>query len=524
VRVYSDNDLSASKDDVVRPEFEKMREAIRRGECAHLWCVEQNRLSRNEQWFILAKELTTAGINKVHTKRNGVVDVDSVVSGILAVIGMGEIKTLTKRVIDKQGELATQGRPAGRPGYGHRQIELTKAEEQRLQEWQQRQIQARALGTDMRRWKEENPRPLGGKPILDDQGRKSAVIVPEEAAIIRESAHRVLNGWSLARIEKDLIARGVKGKDGGRMTATPLMRILTAPSVAGLRVYRGEVVGKATWEPILDERTWRAVCAALAARKSVGQRPRRSYLLTGGRSFCTACDQMLRAMPSAGVRYYGCSPLYGGCGDTLFDAETLEAHVALELFRHLEEQNAAGMLSEDQHADRRAELDGQLQDLEMRRTELAQMWSRREITNDQFRIMNEAVTDDEKTAQQEMAQLPAPAAEIDPEELRAAWPELSLDECRKFVDDWIEKITVSPNPGAGKKRGSLGKAVTLPDVAKRAECSVATVKYVMNGKRRTSPEVQTRVRTAINELGYVPGHGGYARRSGNTDRVVIDWR
>src|ERR1019366_7004638 len=86
VRIFADNDLSAAKDDVIRPEFEKMREAIRHGECAHLWAVEQSRLTRIEGvWFTLAADLLKTGVEELHTRREGVTRLDDVVGGIKAV-------------------------------------------------------------------------------------------------------------------------------------------------------------------------------------------------------------------------------------------------------------------------------------------------------------------------------------------------------------------------------------------------------------------------------------------------------
>src|SRR6266496_1710332 len=114
VRVFTDNDLSAAKDDVVRPGFEEMREGIRRGECAHLWAVEQSRLTRIETvWFSLVADLLKAGVTEVHTKRGGVVDVEGVVGAIMAVLDAHEVKRARKRMIDKKAELARQGRPGG---------------------------------------------------------------------------------------------------------------------------------------------------------------------------------------------------------------------------------------------------------------------------------------------------------------------------------------------------------------------------------------------------------------------------
>jgi site-specific DNA recombinase len=74
VVVYADRLLSAADEDVWRPGFEKLRQAIRDGEVAHLWCAEQSRLQRLETgWFELAAELDAAGIPAVHTDRDGIV-------------------------------------------------------------------------------------------------------------------------------------------------------------------------------------------------------------------------------------------------------------------------------------------------------------------------------------------------------------------------------------------------------------------------------------------------------------------
>ena len=74
VKVFADNDLSAAKDDVIRPAFDEMREGIRRGECAHLWAVEQSRLARIEYvWFSLVADLIKADVTELHTKRDGII-------------------------------------------------------------------------------------------------------------------------------------------------------------------------------------------------------------------------------------------------------------------------------------------------------------------------------------------------------------------------------------------------------------------------------------------------------------------
>ena len=75
VVVYADEGISAANGDH-RPAFETMREAIRAGDVAHIWAVEQSRLERREVgWFQLAAEIDAAGIREVHTDRDGIVRV-----------------------------------------------------------------------------------------------------------------------------------------------------------------------------------------------------------------------------------------------------------------------------------------------------------------------------------------------------------------------------------------------------------------------------------------------------------------
>jgi len=76
VKVYSDPDLSAFQDDVYRPGYEALREAIKAGQVLHLWAVEQTRLERREvPWFELAALLDVAGVELLHTHRDGIVRV-----------------------------------------------------------------------------------------------------------------------------------------------------------------------------------------------------------------------------------------------------------------------------------------------------------------------------------------------------------------------------------------------------------------------------------------------------------------
>lgn len=318
VVVYADAALSAAADDVWRPEFEKLRQAIRDGEVAHVWAAEQTRLQRREVgWFELAAELDAAGITEVHTDRDGVVRVRDEVAGIKAVLAASEVRKMRRRVNDRLADNAALGLPPGSKCFGY------------------------VLG-------------------VNDHGEKTYLMVPEQAEAIQWAAEKVLAGWSLSSVAAALRERGLHGPhlvkvrdNAGQvvtdehgqpvtrpstLTAGSVRSMLTMPTVAGHRVHRGVDVGKGNWEPILDEGTWQAVRAKLSAPREVTRQPNpdgsgpatypigaahsgysgRKYVLTGGLARCGVCDAALSGSVKqlkGGKRtkpYLLCHPTHGG--------------------------------------------------------------------------------------------------------------------------------------------------------------------------------------------------------------------
>src|SRR5436853_52874 len=76
-----------------------------------------------------------------------------------------------------------------------------------------------------------------------------------EAKIVREIAKRFLAGESLRSLAFELNDRQVPTCGGGPWRVTTIRSIITNPRYVGLRVHRGEIVGEASWKPILDRAT-----------------------------------------------------------------------------------------------------------------------------------------------------------------------------------------------------------------------------------------------------------------------------
>jgi DNA invertase Pin-like site-specific DNA recombinase len=425
VEVFADAGISATNGDQ-RPGLDRFREWLASGRIAHVWAVEQSRISRETDgrypWFTLAAEMDAAGVREVHTKRDGIVRVTDEVAGIKAVLAAGEVRKMKRRVNDKLDARAAAGVPPG-------------------------------------------VRPFGYTPEGTREDR-TYVIVPEQADAVRFAAGKVLDGWSLSAIAAVLDGQGLHGVHGGKITPQAVRGWLTAPSIAGLRVHRGEITGKGNWPPILDEQTWRQVCAVLAAPRVVRRRDGgtypiseahagnpagRKYLLTGGLAVCGVCSAPMTGSAKqlrnkSGVRtvpYLLCHPNRGGRGCTGIMLAETEAHVVASLFAELETRPGfAAALSADQHADRRAELAAELEAVQADRIAYARDAAAGTMTRAEWLAMRPVFDEREAKLNRELAEIPPPTGRADWREVRGAWGDLELDEQRAFLRRYIETVTI----------------------------------------------------------------------------------
>lgn len=420
VEVFPDNDLSAADDDVVRPEYERLREAIGRGEVAHVWAVEQYRLERREvPWFEFAALMDGAGISELHTNRDGVVRVRDDVAGIKAVLGAGEVRRMKRRINDTLAEKAALGEPPG-------------------------------------------SRPFGYQHAKTENGTKTYVAVPEEAEAIRQVAEWVLSGWSLANIAAELRRCGVRGAHGGEIRPGAVRGMILSPCIAGHRVYRGQIVARGNWQPILDEQTWQACRLKLSQPRKVsradgqgtypiGERhvgsTGRKYLLTGGLAVCGVCGHRLagaqKQMQKRRVPYLNCHPNVGGKGCTGILLSETERFVTDTLFAQLDKPEFLNAVAADEHGARRDEIATALDTIDKQRGELAALWATPgELTLAEWQEARRALVENEQRLRSELAELPPPVINVDIAGAREAWPSMTLDEQREFLRLFIEQVTV----------------------------------------------------------------------------------
>jgi DNA invertase Pin-like site-specific DNA recombinase len=228
-------------------------------------------------------------------------------------------------------------------------------------------------------WEQGDPRP----PMV------ALEIVNAERAIVQEAARRHLGGDTIDEIVRDYNRRGLKSLSGP-WTSNTMRQLLKRPSLAGLVVYKGQIVEGKTLpgEPVLDRETWDRLQTLFASRKR--GRLATTYLLSG-LMHCAECyrasgGQRLQRMygrprpartpyPDGEVaRDYFCQPQAygGGCGRVNIDQRLADEIVRRAVILRLSDPRFNDGISR-RAADARAErepLDARLAELQTQEQDL----------------------------------------------------------------------------------------------------------------------------------------------------------
>ncbi|MEU8333457.1 recombinase family protein [Micromonospora sp. NPDC048839] len=301
----------------------------------------------------------------------------------------------------------------------------------------------------------------------DETGRE---VIEAEATVIREVVQRVLGGESMRSTVADLRARGVTTSAGRPWTQQSLSRLLRNPRLAGLKTYRGEVVGKAQWPAIIDEATHSKLLALLddPSRKQPYSTNVRKYLLSGGFLICgyplpdengpeTHIDgKPLYTQPSnSGKRGYVCrsgSPSYG-CGRIRIAADSLEEEVATRALARLASPKVRARLEAavGSAADGSEHIAGVLEAIDERLEEAGQAYAKREISLVTLKAIEGQASNERRDLKEKLAQavrlqaLPATT----PEALAEWWVDAPLERRREMLALVLDRIIVKPASRAG---------------------------------------------------------------------------
>lgn len=201
-----------------------------------------------------------------------------------------------------------------------------------------------------------------------------------EAEVIKWMAQQILDGATITSVATQLNERSVPSARGGTWGSRSVWSVLTGPRIAGLRRFRGAVVGEATWPAILDRDTWDAVRARISARTNVHSNQLARWLT--GALWCSLCGHPLggtSATGKVGPRYW-CPTPRGGCGKITVSAGHVEDLVSRRVVEFLTNPDVVKRLLGALSMRATDETRAQLADDEKQLKELARMWATRRIT------------------------------------------------------------------------------------------------------------------------------------------------
>jgi DNA invertase Pin-like site-specific DNA recombinase len=279
---YRDDGISAFDPSKLRPDWQRVMDDIVARKMDILWVWEASRASRDRAvWAALIAACAEAHVLiSVNGKSHDVTDPDDgFVLDLGAAMAVRESAYIRKRVQRATLAAAEEGRPFGSIPYGYR-----------------REYDARS-----------------GSPVQQ---------VPDEetAPVVREIVARVLAGEALYRIAVDLNRRGVPtpqmirdrrlGRDGvrrGGWNNPKLRKLLASPTMAGLRVHQGAVIGKASWEPLVPPADHVRALQIINDPNRRTQRGTAPKYLLSGIAECGVCGGWMRRFLNRGKASYGCA-------------------------------------------------------------------------------------------------------------------------------------------------------------------------------------------------------------------------
>ena len=409
---YTDNDVSAFSGKR-RPRYEDMLDDLRDGLRDAVIVYHQDRLTRRPIELEQFVEVIEAAKGQhVRFVAGGAVDALNgdglTMARVMGAIAADESRTKSRRIKRKLDEVAASGRPHG----GSR-------------------------------------RPFG----FDDDRETHR---PDEAEVIRTLTARFLASESLRSLAVWLDNEGITTVFDKPWRTTTIRDMLISPRVAGLRQHRGEVIGKASWDPIISPRDRDRMLALIEQRKNSGRRAPRNYLLTGMLR-CGRCGYTLFSSRRVNSRRYVCmgGPDHRGCGRLTVVADPLEQLVAAAVLYRLDTPEMgdviAGRAAQDEQA---AALADTLATETAQLEELAAAYGDKEITMREWMTARKPIEERANNARRRLDRITRTDSLTgfigNGDALRAQWTDLNLDRQHAIVRAVLDHAVIAPTDVRGR--------------------------------------------------------------------------
>jgi len=440
VDVQRDDGISAWKDDAKRPGWDAVMKRVRADEVDVIVARDVDRIARAESydWVDLSK-------SAVRIADHGGKLLSPMEARIKLAIAIEESDVKSRRQLLAEDRRLEAGKP---PRGGHRHFGYHSGT----------CCPGEGCPRPDARFHRLPRRP--GEELGDDVcgkcegGCVAHAIREDEAAVLRDLAQRWLDGEPMRSLVRDLRERDVPTVNGGEWRNTGLRKTLLSPRLAGIRVHRrnGEetTVRLKNWDPIFTDDLHARLTDA--DTRSANRRAADRYLLTGfmfcGREGCGANINGKRH--AEGRRRYQCLTCMGN-GIAAEPVEEVLWNAALG--RSWERDR----LGEQEAAERLAEVEAELRDVDARREELDDAFADRDMSRQRWARQTRRLSDRVEELERERRRL---SKERD--FAAGTWDSLvdmvdtyetaTREEQRRVLDGVIEKVVLHPwNKGVGPR-------------------------------------------------------------------------
>lgn len=435
VHELTDDDRSAHREDVIRDDYEKLLGLIRAGKIRYVLTAYADRLHRRmdqaEAFIRLARQRNVVVITASGQRYNFDSAEGRKAFRSAATDAAYESEHRAERVADSRERRALEGAYGGgtRPfGWG---VETRTP-----------QYMIKADGT--RKLRPPRYTDDDGFPIWLDMGKHN----PAEAEEIRRWKRDLLAGVDQAQVMRSIPMSTVTGNP--HWDSRTMWQILLSPRTSGHSVYRGEIVKRKAWEPILtdDERESLRTLHENPARKTTpGNTPRwlGSLIYQCGR--CNDGTTMTCRYTNGGQRVYRCQAK----GHCQRDGDDIDWYVQEVVIERLKRDDLADLIQTGPKVDVAA-LRDKVQILEQQKIGDAIAAAKKKIDREQLYVLTaEADREiDELNAQLKAATAESPLADfIGVDDVRKVWHSRGLGRQREILR-MLADITLMP-VGRGRR-------------------------------------------------------------------------
>lgn len=271
-----------------------------------------------------------------------------------------------------------------------------------------------------------------------------------EAEIVREVVDRFLAGESPRSLAADLQAREVATSTGSPWRSTTIRNLLLRPRIAGLREYRGDIIGSAAWPGIITTEQFERVQSELKRRAQSGRRAPRRYLLSGLLR-CGKCGGKLYSSARENRRRYVClsGPDHRGCGRLMVEASRVEEWLTAAVLYRLDTPDMDAVLTGQREQDERySGLASERERLQARMTELSEMFAAGEVSRMEWKAARDPLEAAMTAVDQQLTRTShnSPLAQIvgHGAALRDGWESLNLERQHAIVRAVLDYATIMP--------------------------------------------------------------------------------